>query len=161
MKHSDLAFLLTSFHIFWKSRGSLTLVSGYRWKSRDKIHSKCTVISKVIKSQHLEGSFVISNFCHKTIPTSLVSLVLGCNIKKLCCKYVFENEVSSQAAFCQLRWDEVRMQLLAKGVLLIKDAKLLDLASYSDHKAVLVALRKRIWSTLYIPFRFPFFSLLM
>jgi hypothetical protein len=36
------------------------------------------------------------------------------------------------------------MQLLAKGVLLIKDAKLLDLASYSDHKAVLVALRKRI-----------------
>jgi hypothetical protein len=63
---------------------------------------------------------------------------------KLHCKYVFENEVSSLAAFCQLWRDEVHMQLLAKGALLIKDAKLLDHASYSDFIAVLVALRRRI-----------------
>jgi hypothetical protein len=57
---------------------------------------------------------------------------------------VFDNEVSSLVAFCQLWREEVRMQLLAKGSLLIKDAKLLDSAAYSDFIAVLVALRKRM-----------------
>jgi hypothetical protein len=34
---------------------------------------------------------------------------------KLHCKYVFDNEVSSLVAFCQLWREEVHMQLLAKG----------------------------------------------
>jgi hypothetical protein len=36
------------------------------------------------------------------------------------------------------------MQLLAKGFLLIKDAKLLDSGAYSNFIVVLVALRKRM-----------------
>jgi hypothetical protein len=40
--------------------------------------------------------------------------------------------------------DEVRMQLLAKGFLLVKDAKLLEPDAYSDFISALVALRKRI-----------------
>jgi hypothetical protein len=36
------------------------------------------------------------------------------------------------------------MQLLAKGYLLIKDAKELDASPYSDFISVLVVLRKRI-----------------
>jgi hypothetical protein len=36
------------------------------------------------------------------------------------------------------------MQLLAKGALLIRDAKLLDPTTYSDFIAALVSLRKRI-----------------
>jgi len=36
------------------------------------------------------------------------------------------------------------MQLLAKGALLIKDAKLLDLTAYFDFTAALVSIRKRI-----------------
>jgi hypothetical protein len=65
-------------------------------------------------------------------------------IWKLCCKFVFYNEVSSQSIFCQLWQDEVRMQLLAKGALLIRDAKLLDPITYSDFIAALVSLQKRI-----------------
>jgi hypothetical protein len=36
------------------------------------------------------------------------------------------------------------MQLLVKGALLNRDAKLLDLTAYSDFIAVLVSLQKRI-----------------
>lgn len=63
---------------------------------------------------------------------------------KLRCKYFFENEVSSQTTFFKLWQDEIRMQLLAKGALLIRDAKLLDQASYSKIIIALVALRKRL-----------------
>jgi hypothetical protein len=40
--------------------------------------------------------------------------------------------------------DEVCTQLLAKGFLLIKDAKSLDAVAYSDFLSTLVAHRKRI-----------------
>jgi len=63
-------------------------------------------------------------------------------LSKLQCKYVFENGVSSLDAFCQLWIEEVHIQLLEKGTLLIKDTKLLNYATYSDFIAVLVALRK-------------------
>jgi hypothetical protein len=80
----------------------------------------------------------LAGMCHNLRVSTL------CVLWKLRCKYVLENEVRYLVAFCQLLRDEVRMQLLAKGSLLIKDAKLLDQASYSTFIAVLVALRKRI-----------------
>ena len=57
---------------------------------------------------------------------------------------MFDIEVSSSDVFYQLWHDEIRMQLLVKGALLIKDAKLLDPNSHSDFIVVLLALRKRI-----------------
>jgi len=57
---------------------------------------------------------------------------------------VFENEISSLVAFCQLWREEVHMQLLGKGFLLFKDAKQLVSGTYSYFIVVLVALRKRM-----------------
>jgi hypothetical protein len=55
---------------------------------------------------------------------------------------VFENKVSSLTAFCQLSKDNVSMQLLAKGSLLIKDAKQLNSGAYSDFIAVFSCLKE-------------------
>jgi hypothetical protein len=44
--------------------------------------------------------------------------------------------------------EEVHMQLLAKGFLLIKDAKLLEPAAYSDFISVLVALKEEDVNTI-------------
>jgi hypothetical protein len=65
-------------------------------------------------------------------------------LQKIHCKFVFDNEVSSQTSFCQSWRDEVCMQLLAKGALLIRDVQLLDPTAYSDFIVVLVTLRNRI-----------------
>lgn len=65
-------------------------------------------------------------------------------LRKLYCKYVFENDVSSLVVFCQLWREEVHMQLQGKGFLLIKDAKLLDFGTYSNLIAILATLRKRM-----------------
>jgi len=51
---------------------------------------------------------------------------------KLRCKYVFDQESSYVYAFFALWRDEVCHQLLAKGALLMKDAKKLDPIVYSD-----------------------------
>jgi hypothetical protein len=50
------------------------------------------------------------------------------------------------------------MQMLEKGFLLIKEAKMLDFGSYSDFLDMLVALKKRMQIPLYIPFCFFVFS---
>lgn len=60
------------------------------------------------------------------------------------CKYVFENKVTSLLVYCHMWREEVHMQQLAKGLMLIKDAKLLDPAAYLDFISVLVALRKKM-----------------
>jgi hypothetical protein len=71
---------------------------------------------------------------------------------KIHCKHVFENEVSSLLAFCHMWRDEVCMQLLAKGFLLIKDVNQLEPHACLNFINALVALRKRIKVQLYIPF---------
>jgi hypothetical protein len=55
----------------------------------------------------------------------------------------FDNEVSYLVAFRQLWREEVRMKLLAKGSLLIKDVKLLYSTASFDFIAALVFLKKR------------------
>lgn len=77
-----------------------------------------------------------------------------CTIHKLCCKHVFDNEVSPSDAFYRLWRDKVHMQLLYKGALLTKDAKFLDPNSYSDVIVVLVVIRKRVWGFMYTFFLF-------
>jgi hypothetical protein len=52
----------------------------------------------------------------------------------------FENKVNSFSVFCHMSRDEICMQLLAKGFLLIKDAKLLELDAYPKFISPLVAL---------------------
>jgi hypothetical protein len=59
-------------------------------------------------------------------------------------KYVFEDEVSSLFSFCHMWGEKVCMQLLARGFLLIKGAKLLESSAYSDFIPVLVTLKKRM-----------------
>ena len=65
-------------------------------------------------------------------------------IQKLRFKYVFDQELSSMSDFIALWKDEVCQQLLAKGALLIKDAKRLVLALYFDFVSALVSLKKRL-----------------
>jgi hypothetical protein len=65
-------------------------------------------------------------------------------IWKLRCKFIFADEVSSIHSFCCNWKEEVYMQLLAEGFLLIKDAKELDALAYSDFSFALLVLRKRI-----------------
>ena len=90
----------------------------------------------------------------------LLSVAFGCKrisvlfaLWKLRCKCVFENEVCSLSAFCCMWRDEVHMQLLAKIILLIKDAKL--------RASAIIALTKRIYVPLFIPFFPLFFTLQM
>jgi hypothetical protein len=45
---------------------------------------------------------------------------------------LFYSKVCSQLVFCQLLLVKVLMQLLSKGALMIRDAKLLDIAYYSN-----------------------------
>ena len=47
-------------------------------------------------------------------------------------------------AFCHMQRVDVCMQLLAKGFLLIKNAKLLEPGAYLNFISVLAALRKRL-----------------
>jgi len=63
---------------------------------------------------------------------------------KLRSKYAFENKVRSFVTFCHMWREEVRMQLLAKGFLLIKHAKLLDSGGYFEFIVVIVSIRKRM-----------------
>jgi hypothetical protein len=49
---------------------------------------------------------------------------------------VFGNDVHSLFSFCNLWWDEIHTQLLAKGFFLIKDARSPNAAAYSDFTSV-------------------------
>lgn len=53
-------------------------------------------------------------------------------IWRLRCKYVFNDKISSSQSFCHAWWEEVCMQLSAKGFLLIKDAQKFEASAYSD-----------------------------
>lgn len=53
--------------------------------------------------------------------------------------------------------EEVCIQLLTKGALLVKDAKRLDPSSYYHFIVILLALRRRLYDPLYIPLYLPLF----
>lgn len=70
------------------------------------------------------------------------------------CKFVFNQEVSSLSTSNMLWKDKVCHQLFAEGALLIKDSQSLDYIEYSAFISALVALTRRLWSSLHIPFCF-------